>query len=224
VVVPGSDAIVVRYLSPAAAKLTTASTSNTLTVDNSTNLVVNDIGAVTDCVKASLFQVTAMTGAGATRTLAHIGGGTAPGNALAAWLLPQQQYSVGAEVSTLQTVFLYVGQNPRGEPALYRRRLVGGILSGAEELVEGVESLQLTYGEDTNGDLAADQYSEADSVADWSAVVSVRAAFLVRTPANVSSDTDAGIYGLLGAQINPLNDARLRRIFTTTISLRNRLL
>ncbi len=224
VVVPGTDAVVVRYFSPTTARLTASNSGSSLVVESDTTLAVGEIGAVTDCVKASLFQATAVTGAGSTRTIDHVGGGTSPGNAVPTWVLPQQQYSAGAEVSTLRTVFFFIGQNPRGEPSLYRRRLVGGTLSDAEELVEGVESLQLAYGEDTNGDLAADVYRTADTVADWGAVVSVRAAMLVRSPGTAASDTDSGSYGLLGAQVDPVDDRRLRRVFATTISLRNRLL
>lgn len=223
--VPGSDAIVVRYLSPSSARLTTSNSATSLVVESTTALVTDDVAAVTDCLKASLYQVTGVSGTGSNpRTLTHDGGGSAPGNAVAAWGLPQQQYSAGAEVAALQTVFLYIGRNPRNEPSLYRRRLVNGTLSLAEELVEGIESLQLSYGEDTDGDLSADVYSTADTVSDWGAVVSVRAAFLVRSPGATAGETDSGTYTLLGAQIDPLDDRRLRRVFTTTISLRNRLL
>lgn len=224
VVVPGTDAVVVRYFSPATARLTTSNSGSNLVVESNTTLEDDDIAAVTDCVKASLFQVTDVSGTGSTRTIQHVGGGTAPGNAVPTWVLPQQQYSAGGEVSALNTVFFYIGQNPRGEPSLYRQRLEGGTLAPAEELVEGVESLQLTYGEDTNGDLAADVYRTANSVADWGSVVSIRAAMLVRSPGAAASDTDSGSYGLLGTQVDPVDDRRLRRVFATTVSLRNRLL
>ncbi len=48
-------------------------------------------------------------------------------------------------------------------PALYRK--VGA--SDAEELVRGVENMQIEYGEDLDANWTADVYRTADAVANW---------------------------------------------------------
>ena len=47
--------------------------------------------------------------------------------------------------------------------------------------MEGVESMEILYGVDTDGDDAANYYVTADAVADWAQVVSVRVSLLVAT-------------------------------------------
>ena len=48
-----------------------------------------------------------------------------------------------------------------------------------EELAEGIEDMQITYGVDTNNDKAVDQYVTANAVADWATVLSVRISLLL---------------------------------------------
>ena len=93
------------------------------------------------------------------------------------------------------------------------------------ELVEGVEDMQITYGEDTDGDRTADAYRDADSVFDWSAVVSARIHLLVRSKDNNLSDAPMD-YVFNGATVAgsslPTSDRYLRREFTATVTVRNR--
>ncbi|NOX76102.1 MAG: prepilin-type N-terminal cleavage/methylation domain-containing protein [Gammaproteobacteria bacterium] len=93
----------------------------------------------------------------------------------------------------------------------------------ALSLVDGVEALQILYGENTDGDpRSANKYVRADQVTNMSNVVSVRIAMRFRSRANVSSTVNTNQYALLdeGASAVP-NDRLLRREITTTISLRN---
>ena len=93
------------------------------------------------------------------------------------------------------------------------------------ELVEGVEDMQISYGEDTDGDRTADAYRDADSVFDWSAVVSARIHLLLRTNDNNLSDAPLD-YVFNGATVAgaslPTSDRYLRREFTATVAVRNR--
>jgi type IV pilus assembly protein PilW len=93
-----------------------------------------------------------------------------------------------------------------GQPALFKR--IG--TATAQELVEGIENMQILYGEDTNGDNTPDYYVAAGSVGDWERVISVRATLTART---------------LDANLDPTanDDGRLRRTYQSTITLRNRL-
>ncbi len=95
--------------------------------------------------------------------------------------------------------------------------------ASAQPLVEGVEALQILYGENTDGDpQSANIYVRADQVTNMNDVVSVRIAMRFRSRANVTSTVDTNQYALLdeGASTAP-NDRLLRREITTTISLRN---
>ena len=76
-------------------------------------------------------------------------------------------------------------------------------------LVEGIENMQILYGVDTdtphNG---ANYYVPAYPALDWPNVVSIRITLTART---------------LDSNLTTIGDGRIRRDFTTTITLRNRL-
>jgi type IV pilus assembly protein PilW len=89
------------------------------------------------------------------------------------------------------------------------------------EIVNGVEDMQLVYGEDTGVDNFADVYVTAAGVTDWSRVVSVRISLLVGTAEDIGNEkrpyTD-----LQGNAVTDPGDFKIRRLFTSTVSLRNR--
>ncbi|MCQ8105218.1 PilW family protein [Methylomonas sp. SURF-2] len=153
-----------------------------------------DIAIVSDCQAAAVFQITNFNAANNNN----------------------KDYK-GGELFLAQTTSYYIRSNPGGIPALYRRR----IRTDAEELVEGIEQMQILYGIDTDGDSTADRYLTADNVADWNNVSSVRISLLARTiDNNIASQVLDYTYN--GATVTP-TDRRIRRVFTSTIALRNRL-
>jgi len=97
----------------------------------------------------------------------------------------------------------------------------GGI---AQPLVEGVESLQILYGENTDGNpLSANRYVEP-AVVNMNNVVSVRIGMRFISREQVRPTADTNSYALLDADAfdPPANSDRLlRREITTTIFLRN---
>jgi len=94
----------------------------------------------------------------------------------------------------------------------------------AQPLVDGVESLQILYGENTNDDpLSANRYVRAEQIADMGNVVSVRIGMRFISQETVRSAIDANSYTLLDAAPFTPNDRLLRREITTTVSLRNNL-
>jgi type IV pilus assembly protein PilW len=95
----------------------------------------------------------------------------------------------------------------------------------AQELVEGVENMQVLYGVRlANNNLA---YLPADSVINWTQVVSLRIGLLLRTlDDNLTTTADNQSYNangadVLGTMVKPVSDRRLRRVISTTISIRN---
>jgi type IV pilus assembly protein PilW len=91
-----------------------------------------------------------------------------------------------------------------------------------EELVEGVEDMQIQYGVDTSGDEYVDSYDRADQITDWSTVRNVRIHILMRSKDLIT--TEAHDFEFLDKpNVNTRGDRRLRMVFSTTIALRNRL-
>ena len=87
-------------------------------------------------------------------------------------------------------------------------------------LLSNVEDLQIRYGIDTNGDQSVDQYIAAP--ADWEQVISARVCVLVRS--EKTNIVSAGNYlDCDGASVAIPADRRLRRAFSATFNLRNRI-
>ena len=118
----------------------------------------------------------------------------------------------------LQTVSYSVQQSAIGDnqPTLIRSEF-----GNDEELVEGVEDMQILYGLDSDGDQFPNQYFDADNVPDWGDVVAIRIMLLLRSLDDFVTE-DPQTYAFNGAQVTP-NDRRIRQVFTTTIALRNRI-
>jgi type IV pilus assembly protein PilW len=176
----------------------------------------------TDCNHVAVFE---MTG-GETPNVNH---GVNLGEAGAV-----KAYDEDSRLYPLQVATYYVEPNPADVPSLYRVRADGT----EEELVEGVEDLQLTYGVDTNvgaGDGQADGYRTATQVnagawganaqERWARVLSVKVSLLMRTVENNVIPTAQG-YTYNGVEVDaddvPDEDRYLRKVFTHVIKLRNR--
>lgn len=189
-----------------------------------------DILMVSDCQKSRVFQAGNITPSGSPpnqeTNITHPASGT-PGNAVSSWggasAPPEQQFNQDAEIVRVGTYAYFVAANPNGGWSLFR--LDGGVIS---ELVEGVEDMQVVYGEDTDPNDAfrqADVYRDATAVFDWNQVVSARVHLLLRSNDNNLAPAPQD-YTFNGATVAgtslPPTDRFLRREFTATITLRNR--
>lgn len=97
-----------------------------------------------------------------------------------------------------------------------------GTLPGTE-LVPGVEAMKVIFGEDTNGDGTADRFIALGSITNLDAVVAVRVYLLFSGKEAVRLDTASATYTLAGTAYT-YSDQKIRRLVTTTITLRNRTL
>ncbi len=127
-----------------------------------------------------------------------------------------QQFENDAMVIELQTVDYDIQNGASGEPALFRAEF--GV---AQELVEGVEDMQILYGIDNDDDQFPNQYVDSDAVGDWEDVVAVRISLLMRSIEDFVTEAPQ-IYTWNGAAVTP-GDRRIRQVFTTTVALRNRI-
>ena len=189
-----------------------------LKVGAGSGLADGDVVMASDCLAATAFQITnfSSAGGGFDNVVHNTGalGGLVPGNAVKEL---GHEYT-GGELMKVSTRAYYIRTNSYSHPALYR--IVG--TTPAEELVEGVENMQIQYGEDTNGDYTADVYHTAATVVDWGKVVSVRIDLLMQTvDDNIASVKQPYTYN--GSTTTP-GDRRLRQVYSTVIALRNRAL
>ena len=93
------------------------------------------------------------------------------------------------------------------------------------EAVPDVASMQILYGEDTDGDRVANNFLNRTAVGSMDNVRSVRFALLfqTRTPySGVTADTTT-TYALHEAVLGPFNDTLIRRPMVMTVAMRNRL-
>ncbi|MGX2033045.1 PilW family protein [Methylocaldum gracile] len=130
-----------------------------------------------------------------------------------------------------------------GVPWLRRKHLVNGAMSeqGEGELVEGIEFLYVEFGIDTDGDGIPNRYLSNPSATQLQTAVSARISLLVRSsdqdfssPADdktyllvdadgdgaYDSGVDVSVNGILNGG-NAFNDHYYRRMYTTTVQLRN---
>jgi len=98
----------------------------------------------------------------------------------------------------------------------------GGTVTSA--LIDGVEGFQIQYGIDTDNNQTANSYVSADNVIDTDDVISVRIILLLMSNADRLAVVPASTtYTLLDFSYIGPTDERLRRRFSTTINMRNRL-
>ena len=174
-----------------------------------------DVVMLADCSAASVFQVTGYNAGEISHDVGAAVTGKGPGNASNDL---GYAFRTNATIMPMETVIYYVRDNDDGEPSLWRR--AGG--ADAEEVVEGVESMQVLYGEDTSGDRQVDSYVTANNVADWENVLSVKVGLLLRSVDEFGTTEDSQTYTVLDTTVDPTDDRRQRLVLQTTAALRNR--
>ncbi|WP_341707535.1 PilW family protein [Halopseudomonas sp.] len=98
----------------------------------------------------------------------------------------------------------------------------GSLSGGVAELMSGVESFQVQYGIDTNvnGEPSVTRYVNAGGQGS-NPVVSIRFAVLLSSDSNIQVDAAASTFYLADQVINVAADARLRKVFRSTVMIRN---
>ena len=179
------------------------------------------LALIADCAAAHLFRITNEPRCGGATALEYGAGGNQPARIA-------RTYSTAAEVYRFHDKTWFVsdtGRRRRNIPvfALYRRD------NGRnEEIVEGVEYLQVLYGQRLgNGNLR--YVTAADAVLNWEQVVAVRIGLLLQSFEPVRSGADDRVYQVLDQSIGTAGTAythsggrTLRRVISTTAVLRNR--
>lgn len=137
-------------------------------------------------------------------------------------------YGRDAELFIFRAYSYFIRESTSGSPVRSLWRLDNTkekSSSNPVELIEGIDNMQIVYGVDTNEDSTANYYVPANNVttASWLNVVSVRISLLATTLDN-NLTTQPLPYVFNGITTTPpITDHKIRRVFTTTIALRNRL-
>ena len=236
-VMPGTDVLVVRfsggqspvYITDIPGSPSPNSPSADFHVNVNGGLQTGDLLVVSNCVNSVILQATQINGSpnGPDTNIVHnTGNSEYPGNAIQG--LPSA--FVGAQVMLQPiTVVFYIGKGVDNSPALYEAVTNTSGVNGfsSMELVPQVEDMQVLFGVDLTNSNAPTEYETAaavDATGEWSNVVSVRVGLLVRSDAGaVPMPKTAPTFNLLGSTFTAPKDTRLRKIFTATIALRNRL-
>ncbi len=237
----GSDLLVLRFLSPIGVPVTSIATGNNPAIGfdatKGARLTEDGVGTpqlfgLADCSHADVF-----VGSYAAGTV------TATSGSLV-------RYNVQPTGETMlyraESIVYYIGTGASGEPALMRARAntTGGYNAG-EELVEGIENLQVMFGLDATatitkttppvGNITFENTASGVTVtasaagaAQWRRVGQVQVGVLARSPNPATATASVATLNdprLLGVRFAPAatNDRRYRVGYESTIALRNRL-
>ncbi len=179
-------------------------------------LCVGDLVVVSDCTKARTATVESLHLSGGDLSIYH----TNPSWGDSADMDPRNHFNPAHSYifkGVTVSYFVHPQDGGGGAPALYRK--VGN--GGAEALVDGVEDMQIRYGVDDDGDGIPNRFLTADNVADFRQVVAVRIALLLRSIEERLRKPKARTFHLLKKTVTTPADRYLRKVFDTTVQLRN---
>jgi len=202
----------------------------------------DDVIMLTDCTHTAVVQVT-NSSPGTNNTIVHQTGAGAPGNCTKGMGSTNcssvngvaYNWNKDAHVIKFQATAYYIAASVNGlagSRSLYRMSLEKDP-DVAEELVEGVENMQITYGYDSNGDGFANRYIKANEVntaSDFNDVVSIRMGLLFQSRDNAKRSVNTKPFSLAGTSITSAatpglfeyaEDNRLRFAVNIVIKLRN---
>jgi len=215
VVEQGSDVLSLIGTSPVGINSFAA---GAITVDDASKLLTgNQLVAVSDCGKSSVFMATGVTKATGVVVFTTGPNGT-------------PLYGLGTQLIPVQQTVFFVGHGHGGQSALFRGVMTPGAgaagVSGAtwtnSEAVPGVIAMKVLYGVATGGNEQATEYFDAGHVLNWPSVTTIKLAFLLE--GNLGSSpipAAAPTYSLLGSSVKVPADSRLRHIFNMTVNTRN---
>ena len=231
----GSDVVVVRYLSPESAVLSGVGVNGAtgeVNIANANFAVANRIYAVSDCKNFSLFQ--AQNGG------ANVQAGQGGLN-LVGWSGRENNYGPDIPMHEFKFAAYYVATGADGGPALFKIELGPntGTIAAGQEIVAGVETLQVVLGADSAMRNVGDQptqYFTADAVEDglapwptssstarWASVVNLRVGVLMRNNDLAAAETPTTAPRVADTTFTPPADARLRHAYEVQVALRNRI-
>lgn len=221
----GTDVISIQYADPNGTPLSanmSSASSDVIFANPALSFAQNDLVFIGDCALGDLFRVSNLPSATSPTALEHrISHNTA--NSL------RRAYTTDAQIRTFHVDTFFVADTGRNNIrsnniyALYKYDATGN----TQEMIEGVENLQILYGEQSaDGSIAYRKASDAGL--NMRKVVSVQLGLLVSSPVEAADQIDTTIYNLPGQTIGPSTAIAhqggkfFRKVFNRTVQLRNR--
>ncbi|MEM9101479.1 MAG: PilW family protein [Pseudomonadota bacterium] len=239
----GSDSITVGRLQDGGQMLIAgmADVGSPLTVDAGNGFTSGQVLFVSNCRGGDIFQNTSST-VSTDGSIIHETGNVSPGNLTTA--CPNAPVCSGGGINCLCQVYgteamvfpgihvarYFIAMSADGlHPTLWVNNFEGNF-----ELARGVEQMQITYGEDTDNDNSANRYFKANNPnLDMENVVSIKVNLLLQsTSDNITDGSQPHRFNweertaedTTASATIETNDRRLRRAYTMTISIRNRMI
>jgi type IV pilus assembly protein PilW len=215
-VVTNSDVVIVNAVTPTALTVNavTAAGGSTISLAGASGIETGRVVLTTSddsngaCFRGELFRNSDGPNDNSVSTLA--------GNTL------DLDYDLDARVYEFSQMAFYIGEGTNEEPALFRRLLTP--LEAPQELISGVETLQILYGIRNAAGIsnAAINYITAAQVTDWDQIVSVRFSTMTRSPDEVLDGENDLNFNMLGSEVSQATggDRRARLVSVGTTALR----
>ena len=226
-VMPGSDVILLQALQPQdeiGVAQRNALDKPTISTQNNHHIPKGSIIVISDCLHASdRYQTSSISSA---NILDREAKRAVPGNIkLSGGGIWSRKYGPESTIYQDLSAFYYIGKGGSGRPSLFKLPIGVGGSAKSVELVEGVENMQIVFGEDLNGDGVIDTYVSADEIHAWANVISIRVGLLMRSIGDLVTDIAHNDSYLLTDSISiasgASSDRVLRYAINSTINLRN---
>ncbi|WHI48802.1 PilW family protein [Microbulbifer sp. JMSA004] len=190
-----------------------------LIVSSNCPVEAGDIVLVSTCINGDIFTITDIDGdiGDGDRTLEH-----EDGNIDSDWVQNlsdtlQETYGADSAIFLPYQKTYFIAENTAGTNSLF----VSDENDSVEELVPGIEDMQVSYGRDTTDSGIVDTWQSASSDADeMSEVIAIKLELLV------ASDSDASVnsqtISRLDGSETEYTDGRIRKLYVATVKVRNR--
>ncbi len=222
--ISGTDMLYLRYQSscPPNSEVTKHNdTSATMSIDK--NLKPVDClkqcmdAIVTDCKDTGVFKIINANPANSLELVHNTGAAAACGGDGNFTKSFGRTFLGGEIIIPSQMIyFIKASSTGSGSPSLWRKDANSGTATAvAEELVEGIRNMQVVYLQE-----GAASFVAADAITDWSEVTAARVSLLVET-VNDNVIPSPQTISFNGESI-AIGDNRLRKVFTSTSVVRNK--
>ena len=219
----GTDSIEIRGPLRSDVRFVTGEILTTSTVDvigTGSGFATDEYLMIADCAGADIFRATSVAESGGETQIGH----AATSNSQAGL---SRRYGADSVVMEFATHTYFIGDTGRtnsyNQPITALYRFDG---TNSQELVDGVEDLQIQFALDTDGNGVVDNYQDPGGVTDWSEVMAVRVSLLLNSVEGASATEAPFTFFPNGTgQVTPASgDLRLRQEFTALVSVRNSVL
>ena len=222
----GTDSIEIRGPLRSDVRFVTGEILTTGTVDvigTGSGFATDEYLMIADCAGADIFRATGVTESGGDTQIEHTTTSTIPPGLLS------RRYGADSVVMEFATHTYFIADTGRvnsyNQPITALYRYDGGDAI-PQELVDGVEDLQVQFALDTDGNGVVDDYQDPGGVTDWSEVMAVRVSLLLNSVEGASATEAPFTFFPNGTgPVTPVSgDLRLRQEFTALVSVRNSVL